>query len=306
MKRLMTRLALIGGWTTATLAGAGAQEPGFVGPLNDSMDRMFRQWATETPEERRRLEAIEISEAEEKRIGAERLEWLRRDLENRRLALLTEGTDVDYLRSLVKRLLPHLRHRNRYRDIQLYVVTSDDTEAGSLPGGYIVVTRGLLEFAPSEAAMVGVLAHELAHIDRAHQLDDVRRMKSMEQALQSGVSGPQDFATIGMSFAKRFARPFRPEQETEADSDATLWTWQAGYDPRQMADLFDRLHERDRSRGNVPAPSFLRSHPYHWERSQAIRQETDALIKRQRRRKLYVGRTNLVRRIPRSEQSFAE
>ncbi len=270
------------------------------------MERLFEQWTTETPEERRRLDAIEVTEAEEKQIGQERLEMLRRDLASRQLTLLSDGKDVEYLRALVKPLLRQLENRDRYREVQVYVVPIDDTEAGALPGGILIVTRGLLQFAPSEAAIVGVLAHELAHIDHGHQLEDVRRMKMMDQTVRGGTAQPFDFATMGMSLAKRFARPFRPEQETQADADATRWTWQAGYDPRQMADLFDRLHERDAGRNGGQVPSFMRSHPYHWERSRAIREQTVDLMNQRRRGKLYVGRTNLARRIPRDEKRFPD
>ena len=41
------------------------------------------------------------------------------------------------------------------------------------------------------------------------------------------------------------SRPFRPEDESEADRDGAAWAYRAGYDPREMAALFERLHQRD-------------------------------------------------------------
>ena len=60
---------------------------------------------------------------------------------------------------------------------EVFWADSKETDARAFPGGSIVVMRGLVEFAQSEAALVGVLAHELSHIDHGHQLRQARAMK---------------------------------------------------------------------------------------------------------------------------------
>ena len=39
------------------------------------------------------------------------------------------------------------------------------------PGGTLIFFRGILDFAGSEAALVGVIGHELSHLDHGHQLN---------------------------------------------------------------------------------------------------------------------------------------
>jgi predicted Zn-dependent protease len=64
-----------------------------------------------------------------------------------------------------------------------------------------------------------------------------------------------------------------------------------------MAQVFRRLHERDKNR-QVPLPSFLRSHPFHIDRFEAIQDERNRLVKANPQQKLVIGRTNLKQRKP--------
>lgn len=50
------------------------------------------------------------------------------------------------------------------------VINDDSWNAFSLPGGYIYVTRGLLENITSESDLAFVLGHEIVHVDREHNL----------------------------------------------------------------------------------------------------------------------------------------
>ncbi|MCA9171259.1 MAG: M48 family metallopeptidase [Planctomycetales bacterium] len=269
------------------------QQMAFPPEFEQGMEQMFQRFMGDSDAERQRLEQVEVSPREEQRVGRERLAQFRRDLAQRDIHLVERGKEVDYLQSLINRIRPRLKNANRYRIIEVYLVETTATDAGSLPGGFIVVSRGLLDFCQSEAALVGVLSHELSHLDRGHQLELVRRMKLFQQSMQGRPAGPQSFFADGMVMAKGFARPFRPDQEVEADADATRWTYELNYDPLQMAELFDRLHERDQARDALRMPTMFRSHPYHQDRSRAIRQQTADLQRASPKRDLIVGREEL-------------
>ena len=198
-----------------------------------------------------------------------------------------------------------MKHARRYPAIQVWVADTELTDARSFPGGRILVYRGLLDFAESEAAMVGVLAHELSHIDRGHQLELPRRIKLAQQTVTADNFQPEQWFQSGKLFASFFARPFRPEQETEADADAVRWMTASDYDALELARLFQRLQQRD---GAAPAnvPSFLRSHPLPADRERAVHQQVDPLRAGSDGESAYRGRENLRRRIPRSRRRFAE
>lgn len=58
------------------------------------------------------------------------------------------------------------------------VLESDDFNAVSAPGGYVLVTRGLLRQVDNEAQLAGVLAHEIAHVTEKHAITAYRKVKT--------------------------------------------------------------------------------------------------------------------------------
>ncbi|BET66355.1 M48 family metalloprotease [Opitutales bacterium ASA1] len=55
------------------------------------------------------------------------------------------------------------------------VLDSSEVNAFSAPGGRVFITRGLLELAPDDDRLAGILAHEIAHIDERHALRIIAR-----------------------------------------------------------------------------------------------------------------------------------
>lgn len=52
---------------------------------------------------------------------------------------------------------------------QMEIIDNDTTlNAFALPGGYIYLYTGLIKYLDSEAALAGVIAHEIAHVERRH------------------------------------------------------------------------------------------------------------------------------------------
>src|SRR5262249_27419126 len=49
------------------------------------------------------------------------------------------------------------------------VVQDDDANAYSMPGGYVLITSGMLDSMRNESELAGVLAHEIAHVVKKHQ-----------------------------------------------------------------------------------------------------------------------------------------
>ena len=289
--RLMALIA-VWGCLAATVPSVGGQNP---------LPQLFGEGAAEE----HLLDQVVISRRQEKQIGDAQFAGFRKVMRGKGVRFLRRGTDLEYVRQLVAVLAEQMTHRRRYPRFVVYLARSKTTDARAFPGGTIVVTTGMLDFAESEAALVGVLAHELSHIDRGHQLDRYRRTTVAQQGFTSGRFSLTEMFSRGRVMMTLFTRPFRPEQESEADADATRWTLEAGYDPLEFARLFDRWAMRD---GNRPAAamSFLQSHPPHRERLAAV----SRLAADEARRRgvdlgdLYVGRENLTQRIPRHQRRF--
>ncbi len=201
--------------------------------------------------------------------------------------------DSRYVSQLVAAIRPRMRRAARYRRIRVVVLDSPRTDARAFPGGTVLVHRGLLDFAGSEAALVGVLGHELSHIDHGHQL---RQMKMAQLARKSNRTAAA-FLQDGLQLGRSFLRPFRPEDEAAADADGAQWAFDLGYDPDALADMFLRMHRRDQSDQRAgQVPSFLRSHPYHIDRYRALQKQSQRLRLEQPQKSLRVGAENLKQR----------
>ena len=295
-RSLAVALVLLPGsvlFAEAVAQGAEPAPPPWFDP-----QQMFEQvFGKEGEVDEQVLRKIDVSAKQERLIGRRAVDAYLASLKGRGTRVITRGRDIDYLRRLVDKLQPMMENRTRYPSIQLYLALSDHVDARSFPGGYLVFYRGLLETSDNEAALIGIVGHELSHLDRGHHTRRIKQMKLAEQTFsgQPGAMPMDKFAAVGGVLMRSWLRPFRPELEREADLDGARWAYLAGYDCREMGLLFLRL---DQKRGNAqfPIPEFFRSHPAGPDRHQAIMDQYEKLQAEKPNNDLHVGADNLRRR----------
>jgi Peptidase family M48 len=267
----------------------------------ESLQKMFEQMAANagpmaplfgrlTPEQMAKLDAVNVTPAEESKFGQRILDAYLQQLKDQKIAVTQHGKDIEYLRQLVNLIKPLMTHGARYRQIDIRMIERDEMDAYSIPGGRLLLTRGMIEKSGSEATLVGVLGHELGHQDRGHQLIPLKQSKLSNQ--------PLDFKDR-MMWLSLVARPFRPEQETEADEDATRWMMALGYDAKELAKLLVRWdQEQDQT---VPwmqfVPGFVKSHPDAGRRAERVLQSAQRLAPTYPNAQ-YIGVDNLEQRSP--------
>jgi Zn-dependent protease with chaperone function len=187
--------------------------------------------------------------------------------------MVNDRAVLDYVERLGLRLArvssrSHLRYRFR-------VLDSDDINAFVLPGGFVYVTRGLLDTTDTDAEVAGALAHEIGHVVARHHASRIRRdrltalgLSALSPALGGGLTGlgaRQATRTGVQGLFQRFSR----EQEREADRLAVLLVQDAGYDPRALMTFFERLAEMRETRpGRIER--FFASHPSPEERADNV------------------------------------
>jgi predicted Zn-dependent protease len=298
------------GWIASdSSAQAERRKPSAEKPdFSQGAEQFFGPFFHETEAERAAIEDVAIDQREEWQFGERELQSYLASLRQRRIRVRQGGRDVDYISSLVELIHPRMQHAERYEKIHVYVADSTETDARAFPGGSIVVMTGLVDFAENEAALVGVLGHELSHIDHGHQLRMARAAKLAQSGWNFRDGAPQDMQRNIMVMSKNFARPFNSEDEAIADHDGATWAFELGYNPLEMAKVFQRFDERQRRTQSrqAPMPSFLRTHPYHAERYEAVKELSDEMRRKSPGVKLYVGAANLRKRTPRSEAAFPE
>lgn len=161
------------------------------------------------------------------------------------------------------------------------IIDEKDVNAFSVPGGFIFVNRGLLEFVSSDDELAGVLAHEIVHAAHRHVMklirDDARVQQSvLLPALLVGVFGrlpTQDFAGL-MTGAQlyRIARVSSFSQEAEIDCDLTALEYlrRSPYNPAGLLVFMERLAAEERRRPQIDWGIF-RTHPITRERIEILR-----------------------------------
>jgi predicted Zn-dependent protease len=150
------------------------------------------------------------------------------------------------------------------------VLDDDQVNAFAMPGGEIYIYTGLMKAAETEAELMSVLAHEVAHVTERHIAEQLVAQYGL-QALASAALGnnpgvvSQLVASIaGQGYMLKFSR----SAETEADRSGLRYLVRAGYDPQGFISFFQTLERQ----GGARPPEFLASHPSPSNRISAARE----------------------------------
>ena len=142
------------------------------------------------------------------------------------------------------------------------------------------VNRGMIEAAKNEGEMAGVMAHELSHVALRHGTAQATEVnKPINQILGIGailggaVLGGQAGAQLGQVFAQGYFTKFSRKYETQADTLGAQIMAEAGYDPRDLANMFKTIEAQGGSR----TPEFLSDHPNPENRYENINREAQML-----------------------------
>ncbi len=153
--------------------------------------------------------------------------------------------------------------------------------AMAVPGGYIYITRGMLERINSEDELAGVLGHEIAHVTARHSAQQISRQQLAQFGLMLGavVAGPEavqqygQLAQLGLGLLfQRYSR----QHETEADLLGTGYMAQARYHPIGAERMLMTLQRLDKGSASGIDRYFM-SHPDPAKRVRDVRQKTAEL-----------------------------
>ena len=247
------------------------------------------------------LEGVTLTIAEERQAGLKaRVEYLEKAAA-RGYPVVHDPRKVDYLKALVERFSARMARRDRYPVIEVTLVDAPIPDGQSFPGGFLVFTTALLD-EPDEATVAGVVAHELAHLERGHLYGYARRSKLAEATYRNPPEGELSFDrffTRQAALMGLMMNPFRPEHESEADCTSATWLYLEGYDPRGLVGFFERIHRRNQDQPDNPFFSFGRTHPFSLDRRAEVLGRLAELQRWKRRDDLGLYADNLRRLVPR-------
>ncbi len=184
-----------------------------------------------------------------------------------------------------------------------YIVSMDEPNAFAVPGGFIFITKGLMDLELGDDALAHLLGHEITHV-RNHHHDRMGTWNAITSLVHTAVliglaigasSAPssatrtvddygvehvgmggraallQGTAVFGSVFRELFLRGFSRKLETEADEVGSRFATRAGFSPSGGVELLETLHRRIFEQAGY---AYWRTHPYFTERVAAARART--------------------------------
>ncbi len=174
----------------------------------------------------------------------------------------------DYVQGVGTRLA-RVSHRPDL-DFRYRVLNSSVPNAFALPGGFIVINRGLLTGLKNEAQMAAVLAHETGHVTAKHSLAGYQRALAANLLLAgvSAVAGGREWVMeLSGVTASLVQNGFSREQEREADWLGIDYMAKAGYKPQGAVQLQEYFYEQLEGKKNpLFFEGLFRTHPFSGER----------------------------------------
>jgi predicted Zn-dependent protease len=192
-------------------------------------------------------------------------DWEQQFGDERIAELKSEGVlldDTNRIAKLTALVAPLMRVVPGGAEFKFHIEESEIPNAFALPGGHIVVNSGLLKIANNDE-LVGVIAHESAHITQKHFARKIISSAGpviIFGAFLNSRNGPMGL--VGRGAELILTRGFSQEYETEADEVGWNYLVKANIDPSGMIGVFRKFKaEEARENQTEQMPQAFQSHP---------------------------------------------
>ena len=197
----------------------------------------------------------------------------------RELPMLRNSRVDNYVDDLGRRLAAEAQGE-KY-PYKFKVVNDPAINAFALPGGPIYINRGVMAAADNEAQLAAVMAHEISHVALRHGTNQASKASAAQLplAILGGLIGSDStkaaIVQLGAGFAvNSVLLKYSRTAESQADIMGTQILFDAGYDPRAMAQFFQKIEDEQKGGGGV---EFFSNHPSPDNRIERVNQEVNAL-----------------------------
>lgn len=149
--------------------------------------------------------------------------------------------------------------------------------AFALPDGSIILTDELVTLAGDDEAILGVLAHEIGHVDHAHSLRQLYRAAGVTALIMliggDIGSGTEDLLIQGSALV---SLSYSRQAEREADHFSVELMHRAGHDPAAIGRFFELLRDK---LGDKQTSDFFSTHPATPERIEETKRYAQEVAK---------------------------
>jgi len=157
------------------------------------------------------------------------------------------------------------------------LVDQDVPNAWAMPGGKVVVYKGLLPLTLDRDGLAVVIGHEIAHVVARHgnermsqgllvQLGGI----ALSEAVKEKPEETQSIFLLAYGAGAQLGAilPYSRQHEKEADQLGLIFMSMAGYNPEKAVEFWERMTSMG---GGERPPEFLSTHPSDESRIRAIR-----------------------------------
>ena len=218
------------------------------------------------------------SPADDVQLGREAAQQVEKEL-----PVMRDGEVNSYLNSVGRRLANAIPQQFEHPEFRysFTAVNLREINAFALPGGPMYINRGMIEKARNEGEVAGVMAHEIVHVALRHGTAQQTAatpyaVGQIAGQILGAIVGGRTGAVIaqGSQFGiGTYFLKFSRDYEKQADLLGAQIMARAGYDPRDMANVF-RTIEKESGPGG---PQWMSDHPNPGNRYEYINQEARAL-----------------------------
>jgi len=224
---------------------------------------------------------FQLSEVEQKKLDEMRAETeVGRNMAGRLLAFYGNQESQELLK-YVNRVGSYVAGYGDHpeRRYMFEILDTEMVNAFACPGGYVLISKGALRHAQTEAELAAILGHEVVHVGNKHMFNKLQSMSSdeMEKSandavaaknvpeellvrkrpeavtsdtaaqlaryLQGGSAGFSIMKAARAGMAVMLEQGLGADKEYEADREGVKYSIRAGYDPTAMEDFLCRLQK---------------------------------------------------------------
>jgi len=120
------------------------------------------------------------------------------------------------------------------------VLNSKEVNALAVPGGYIYLFKGLIDYMPSDHELAGIIGHEVGHVVKRHTVVQIERSLAVG-VLFAILFGNSNSAILGDLISSALMSGYSRSAEREADQLGVIHTMRAGYNPYSMLIGMEKL-----------------------------------------------------------------
>lgn len=136
--------------------------------------------------------------------------------------------------------------------------------AFALPSGLILVTDELVELSKKREELLGILYHEITHVEKRHGMRSVLQNAGVFLLVSALVGDVASITSVASTLPTMLAQTgYLRDFEREADREAGLYMIKQGWGTKPLADILGRI---TKGALDVPGASYLSTHPGTEER----------------------------------------